>query len=65
MENKKYLCDLSLMAEGCTFGQMWLTKEEYEIVKRVTDTRNWENLDAETWCGSFYISCEELDAKQT
>ena len=56
---KKYKCCLSLSAEGETTGTMMLTKEEYEIVKRVTDPSNWDDVEWESWCGSFFINMEE------
>lgn len=59
MEEKKYKCHLTLSAEGVTTGTMMLTKEEYEIVKRVTDPSKWDDLEWESWCGSFSISMEE------
>ena len=58
---KKYKCDLCLDAEDWTTGTMMLTKEEYEIVKRVTDISNWDDLEEGSWSGHFYISCEELE----
>lgn len=61
---KKYKCDLLLSADDYTEGTMMLTKEEYEIVKRVTNKANWDNLDAHHWSGSFIISCEELDGER-
>lgn len=58
---KKYRCELMQSAEGTTTGFMMLTKEEYEIVKRVSDYNNWEDLDYDAWCGGLFITCEELD----
>lgn len=58
---KKYKCDLALSAEGETTGYMYLTEEEYNIVKRVVNINNWESLDYEAWCGSLSIYCEELE----
>lgn len=59
--SKKYKCDLTISAEDYTTGTMMLTAEEYEIVKRVTDIGNWNDLDAEPWSGRFSIYCEELE----
>ena len=64
MEERKYKCDLWLSAEDITFGTMMLTKSEYEIVKRVSDINNWDNLDSRPWSGYFGISCEELDEEE-
>ena len=64
MEEKKYKCDLWLSAEGITAGTMMLTKSEYEIVNRVSNTRNWDNLDLDVWSGSFGIYCEELEKQK-
>lgn len=61
--NKKYLCHLCLSAEGDTTGTMMLTKEEYEIIKCVADTNNWDNLKRDSWNGMLGITCEELDDK--
>lgn len=58
--NKKYKCDLMVSAEESTTGTMMLTKEEYEIVKRVTDISNWDDLDYGPWSGNFSIEFEEL-----
>lgn len=58
---KKYKCDLRISGEESTTGTMMLTKEEYEIVKRVSDISNWDDLDYEMWSGNFSIECEELE----
>lgn len=59
--SKKYKCDLALSAEGDATGCMYLTREEYDIVKKVTNTANWENFEDEGWSGRFIIYCEELE----
>lgn len=41
-----------------------LTKEEYEIVKRVTDISNWDDLEEGSWSGHFIISCDELEEEE-
>ena len=64
MEEKKYKCNLCLSAEDFTCGTMMLTKSEYEIVKRVSDINNWNNLDSRPWSGYFGISCGELDKEE-
>ena len=64
MEEKKYKCDLWLSAEETTTGTMMLTKSEYEIVNRVSNIRNWDNLDLGLWTGGFGIYCEELEKQK-
>jgi hypothetical protein len=58
---KKYKCEVSLNAEEAMSGIVYLTKNEYEIVKRVSDPSTWERVMGGGWCGSFCISCSELD----
>lgn len=58
---EKYKCDLSLSAEDNATGYMYLTREEYEIVKKVSNIANWENFEGGGWCGIFSIYCEELE----
>ena len=59
--SQKYECHLEYQAEGVTSGTMMLTKDEYELVKRVIDTDNWDNFKAEEWSGSLDIWCDELE----
>ena len=59
--DKKYKCDLCLFAQDYTWGTMMLTKDEYELVCRITNPANWDNLKANSGSGSFSISCDELD----
>ena len=61
---KKYKCDLAISGEGWATGTIMLTKKEYEIVKKVTDYRNWDNPDIGLWCGNFMIECKELDKNE-
>ena len=60
-EEKKYKCYLTISGEDYSTGTMMLTKEEYEIVKRVTNSNNWDNADIGLWSGNFWIECEELE----
>lgn len=61
---KKYKCDLGLSAEGVATGYMYLTEEEYNIVKKVSDTANWECFYDEGWSGSFGMYCKELEERR-
>ncbi len=63
-DGNKYKCNLLMSGDSYTSGSMMLTKEEYEIVKKVTDVANWDNLDSHPWSGSFEITCEELDDRR-
>ena len=58
---RKYKCELACSAETVTTGTMMLTREEYEMIKRVTNPENWDDLKRENWCGSFDIYCKELE----
>ena len=55
---KKYRYDVALLAEDTTTGTIDLTKKEAELVARVTDTNNWNNLDWNSYSGSFWIDIE-------
>lgn len=60
---KLYCCELEYNAEGRCSGYMYLTKQEYEIVKEVVNTDNWSDVNDEGWSGSMSIYCEELEEK--
>ena len=64
VDDTKYKCDLWLSGEERTSGTMMLTKSEYELIKRVSNEANWDNLCAGMWSGSFGIYCEELEGKK-
>lgn len=55
-------CRIRLRAEDNISGSVFLTKQEYEIVKKTIDQRNWSNVKADgNWTGSIDIYCEEFE----
>lgn len=56
-----YLCELKYSAEGDCTGYMYLTEQEYETVKKVVNTRNWQHVDDEGYAGSLSIYCKKLE----
>ena len=56
-----YLCDLMYHAEGESTGYMYLTKQEYETVKKVSNTDNWQQVNDEGYAGRLYIYCKKLE----
>ncbi len=64
MATKKYKCKLFLSAEGEATGYMYLTKKEYEFVKKVSDTTNWQDFSDEGYSGNFSIYCKELEGSK-
>ncbi len=63
MKGKQYLCDLMYSAEGDCTGYMYLTKQEYETVKKVVNTCNWQHVNDDGWSGRLSIYCKELEEK--
>jgi len=63
MKDGLYLCDLQYSAEGDCTGYMYLTKQEYETVKKVADTCNWQNVCDEGYAGSLSIYCKKLEVE--
>ena len=61
---KTYKCDLILSAEGNATGYVYLTEDEYNIVKKVANTSNWQDFEDEGWSGTFGIYCEELEERR-
>lgn len=59
--DQKYECHLEYCAECDTSGSIMLTKEEYETVKRVANTDNWNNLKWSPFSGILIIWCDDLD----
>ena len=51
------------MAEEEMTGTVYLTKKEYEIIKRISDPGTWEDCTGGGWCGSFTIQCDELEGE--
>ena len=60
IDDHKYKCDLWISAYGLTAGIM-LTKSEYEIIKKVSDMLNRNDLNDGSWVGRFGVWCEELE----
>ena len=58
-----YLCDLRYSAEGDCTGYMYLTEQEYETVKKVADTWNWQHVNDEGYAGRLSIYCKALEEK--
>lgn len=63
MDKTKYRCEVGLYAEEEMTGIVYLTENEYKLVKHITNPNNWGHVDGGGYCGSFCITCEELDAK--
>ena len=61
MKDGLYLCDLIYSAEGECTGYMYLTAKEYETVKMVVDTCNWNNVDDDGYAGRLSIYCKKLE----
>ncbi len=59
--NDVYMCEVWNAAEGFRKGYVYLTKEQYETVKYVSDVNNWNDVSDEGWSGSFGIYCEMLE----
>ena len=59
-----YLCDLRYSAEGDCTGYMYLTEQEYETVKKVADTWNWQHVNDEGYAGRLSIYCKKLEEKK-
>lgn len=52
---KKYRYNVMLSAEDMTVGSVILSKEEAELVARVTNPMNWDCLIGNPASGSFLI----------
>ena len=63
MKDGLYLCDLQYSAEGDCTGYMYLTAKEYETVKMVVDTCNWDNVDDDGCAGRLSIYCKKLEVE--
>lgn len=62
-DKKKYECKVGLYAEWDTTGIIYLTEDEYKLIRHATNPENWEHVNVGEYCGSFCITCEELDTK--
>ena len=55
---RKYKVTFS--AEGATSGYIMLTDKEAEIIRKVTNTSNWDSIcEDDPYSGSFYIELAE------
>ena len=59
-----YLCDLQYSADGDCTGYMYLTEHEYETVKKVANTANWNNVEDDGYAGRLAIYCKALEEKK-
>lgn len=57
-DEKKYRYRVGLMAEGSTTGTVVLTKKQAQSVYYASDTRNWDNLEEESYSGDFCIDID-------
>ena len=57
-DEKKYRYRVGLMAEGSTTGTVVLTKKQAQAVYYASDTRNWDNLEEESYSGGFGIDID-------
>ncbi len=64
VKDSLYLCDLIYSAEGECTGYMYLTEQEYETVKKVVNTCNWNNVDDAGYAGRLSIYCKKLEEKK-
>lgn len=63
MKDGLYLCDLRYSAESDCTGYMYLTEQEYETVKKVVNTCNWQHVNDEGYAGHLSIYCKKLEEK--
>ena len=57
----KEKCYLEYVGNTSVTGELWLTKSEYMLVKRVVNTDNWENVCFEPYVGELRIYCPEFE----
>ena len=57
-EGKKYRYHVCQSAEGCTTGTVLLTKAQAEAVRVATDILYWDDLEEESYSGSFCIDID-------
>lgn len=55
---KKYWYQVSLSAEGTSYGWVQLTEDEAKAVSYASRMENWVRVESEPWSGSFYIDLE-------
>lgn len=58
-----YRCDLCYSAEDECTGYMYLTREQYQLVKIVANTANWSCVDDGGYSGRLSIYCKKLEEK--
>lgn len=55
-------CRITFIGEDTIEGSVFLTKEEYTIMKKNLDPKNWSNVHEEgQYTPSVYIYCEEFE----
>lgn len=57
-DEKKYRYRVCQSAEGCTTGTVLLTKAQAEAVRVATDIIYWDDLEEESYSGSFCIDID-------
>jgi len=46
---------IAYLGEGDAYGIVELTPEEFEVVRRVLDKKNWETPYFDDWCPTAFI----------
>ena len=55
-------CRIGYSAEDSLEGSVFLTKQEYEIMKKNMDTNKWYNKSSTgCWTPRVFIYCEEFE----
>lgn len=55
---KKYRYNVMLSADDMTVGSVVLNKDEAELVSRITNPKNWNDLIENEYSGSFFIDID-------
>lgn len=58
----KYWYQVTLSAEGTSYGWVHLTEDEAKAVVYASNSANWVKADTEPWSGSFFL---DLNSKRT
>lgn len=58
MEDKKYKYKVTLIADDLVSGYIELTKQEAELVARVTNPKNWEITEEGVYAPDFEIDLD-------
>ena len=54
---------LSIIGTGAALLNYKKAKQEYETVKKVVNTCNWQHVNDDGWSGRLSIYCKELEEK--